>query len=160
MINDLWKDMNNMEFGGGKRNLNAIRKLAEAHTRLRLSAIVDKDIMEETLSHYKVMLLEQGKVVIASEDIRKVVMDAITQVIKQTQGAISFEGATFQARIDNQKVKDYLGEGKLTCEENHKYRDIYERFREMKDAHINTVSEKPLTYKWTNDSNDVYDGQQ
>jgi DNA replicative helicase MCM subunit Mcm2 (Cdc46/Mcm family) len=154
LINGFWKDMDKMDIGGGNRNLDSIYRIAEAHARLRLSNVVDAEIAQETLDHYKIMLLGYGKVVVVTEDIKKICIDAITKVIKRTPFPITFEEAGNYARMENDKVRNYLGDGRLTPRTNFKFREVYDKFKEMRDRHISIVSNVPLTCIWQCDECD------
>lgn len=154
LINGFWKDMDKMDIGGGNRNLDSIYKIAEAHARLRLSDVVDAKIAKETLDHYEIMLLGYGKVVVVTEDIKKVCVDAITKVIKRTPMSINLEEAANYARMENDKVRSYLGDGRLKSRHHSKFREVYERFVQTKDRHINVVSNSPLTCIWQCDGCD------
>jgi len=151
LLNSFWKDMDKMEIGGGNRNLDSIYRIAEAHARLHLSDVVNLEIAKETLEHYKLLLLDFGKVIVVTEDPRKTAVDSITKVIKRTPVSITFEEAANYARMENEKVRNYLGDGRLTTYGNFKFRAVCDMFKEMKDSHINITSNSPLTCIWQND---------
>lgn len=162
LINQFWKDMDNMQFGGGNRNLDSIYRIAEAHARLRLSKVVDKKIANETLEYYETMLSQFGKIVMITEDVRKTAIDAITRVIKRNPMAITFKDAVEFACEENERVRNYIitGEidfGTFTSRGNFKFREVYERFKQVKDSHIHITKDNPLTCIWQRDACDVCD---
>ena len=171
MIITYWLGLNPRNiFASHTRALDSIQKLAVAETRLLLKNVVDAEIAKQTIEHYSKMIKEFGRVVNDVEDPRKTIFDGVNEIMKINKelykNGYEFRDAVEQIRATDDGIRDYLGEGKLG-NNNKKYRNLRERFLEVKDPHISVISCKPLTIKWsdeietdtnnasTNDPNDL-----
>lgn len=83
-------------------------------------------------------------------DPRKAVIADILHLIKETKQAITFSRALEKVCGKNKTIRDYLGNRRLTIEDNKRYRKLREIFlKTVKDRNISIVSLKPLTLCWS-----------
>lgn len=149
------------------RGFDTLYKMAEATARLKLSNVIDVEIVNDLIKSIKLMILQYGKVIEIPQDVRDVAVRLTVDYIKSLFPGtpITLQAALADIRKTNDQVNYYLGHKRFTLEENWKFREIKNRFLTYikSDNEIHITSNKPLTLvyrnktklKSTNDVNDA-----
>ena len=144
MLVEFWLELKSKNIAGN-RTLDSLIRIAKAFARIRLTSIVDYEIIADVMLHYQQTMMQYGKVVKLVENPRIVAFNEMISVITRTNSPIEFTECLGLACQNNQQVRHYVGKD-LKLRNNWKLRPILEMI--INCPNIKLVQEKPVVLQW------------